>query len=169
MSESEQSIEELLREARDYLYALANESDRGAAVLAAAQFERDLEDAIARRLGIAEFDESSKSRRGALKRWIRSFAAKIDVAYAVGLCERNTHKGLRTVVNIRNEFAHSMQPLSFEHRAIADLCLELETKVVLEGPRNLRRRYLVFLAEAGAEILLSSLPVRSSGPGPSTC
>lgn len=79
MSESEKSIEELLREARGYLAALANESDLGAAVLAAAQFEHDLEDAIARRFGISEYDDNSKSRRGALKRQIRSFAAKVDV------------------------------------------------------------------------------------------
>ena len=156
LSEGERSIEEVVSGVWDYLAALGDESDRGAAVLAAAQFEHDVEDAIARRFGISEIDDEAKSRRGVLKRQIRSFAAKIDVAYAVGLCDQDTYEGLRTVLEIRNRFAHLRGPLSFGHRPVADLCRKLDTKRVPKDSDDLRARYLTYVMEAQQKIALSS-------------
>ena len=161
MSVGEKSFEEfqeLIRKSCDYVAALYNESDRGAAVLAAASFEHALEDAIARRFGISESGDDAKPRRDVLKRQIRHFAAKIDIAYAIGLFDESTHRGLRTVLEIRNKFAHSRDPLTFDHKPIADLCQNLNTEMDPGGSNDLRRRYMLYLTDVYQKITLSSPP-----------
>ena len=101
----------LLRRGRwDYHSALADESDRGAAVLAVAHFEIQLRDEMTHRL---ELDDNEKLRKkifdcpGAP---LSSFSAKIDVAGALGLYSQKTLTGLHIVRKIRNKFAHSSTP-----------------------------------------------------------
>jgi hypothetical protein len=53
---------------------------------------------------------------------LSSFAAKIDLAYALNLIENETHRDLRTVVDIRNEFAHSRKFLNFLSPEMVKLC-----------------------------------------------
>ena len=52
---------------------------------------------------------------------LSSFSAKIDVAFALALLDKRTHAKLSIVRKIRNEFAHSSEPLSFESPVIMSL------------------------------------------------
>jgi DNA-binding MltR family transcriptional regulator len=53
---------------------------------------------------------------------LSSLAAKIDLAYALGLIETETHRDLRTLVEIRNEFAHSRKYMSLLSPEMVKLC-----------------------------------------------
>lgn len=49
---------------------------------------------------------------------LSSFAAKVDVAYALGLIERDTYDDLRAIRSIRNAFAHTRDFMHFSSPAI---------------------------------------------------
>ena len=67
----------------------------------------------------------------------------IELGYALGLYDRKTRNGLRVVVKIRNKFAHSSDPLEFDHEKVAAQCRGLDAAV--QDPDNLRERYLTYL------------------------
>ena len=75
-----------------------------------------------------------------------TFKAKIDIAHALGLYDLKTRKGLDLVRKIRNEFAHSSEPIQFDHEKIAGWCRKLDVKNV-QDPDDLRARYLTYLRE----------------------
>ena len=54
-----------------------------------------------------------------------TFSARIDLAFAMGLLDGNTHRELHLVRKIRNEFGHQHEPLSFATDAIKNRCTEL--------------------------------------------
>ena len=43
-----------------------------------------------------------------------------------------------------NEFAHSINPLEFEHAEVATMCLKLKLRTD-DKPANLRERYMIYL------------------------
>ena len=151
MSEEEKTLRETIERAYDYQIALAEESDRAAAILAAAYFEDRLRDAIMTRFVALncrdEIDEIFKAY-GPLS----SFKAKVDIAFALGLYDRKIRKDLHTVRRIRNKFAHSSEPMEFNHNQVADECRKLDTKAVQDSD-GLRERYLTYLREIGKLLL----------------
>ena len=126
-----ENIEKAYDEACGYYRLFEDESDRGAAVLALALFEEPLRKAI-------------ESRDAAFEGSGLSFRVNIEIAYALGLYDQETRDGLLTAGRIRNKFAHSTDPLEFEHGEVADLCRQLRTNY---KPANLRERYLIYLRE----------------------
>ena len=124
-----ETLRETLENAFKYYQWLEAESDRGGAVLAVALFEEQLRKAI-------EF------RDVAFKGSDLNFQANVEIGYALGLYDQEARNGLQTVRKIRNEFAHSREPLEFEHGEIAKLCRQLKTNY---PPANLRERYLLYL------------------------
>ena len=74
------------------------------------------------------------------------FRLKIEIAYALGLYDQKIRDGLCTVANIRNEFAHSPEPVEFDHEKVAAKCRELNARTV-QSPDDLRERYLTYLRE----------------------
>ena len=131
-----ETIEKAYAEACNYYQLFEKESDRGAAVLALALLEEPLRKAI-------------ESRDAAFKGSGLSFRVNIEIAYALGLYDQETRDGLLTAVKIRNAFAHSIDPLEFEHGKVATMCRQLMTDY---KPANLRERYLIYLREVDAEI-----------------
>jgi Domain of unknown function (DUF4145) len=105
-------IEELQRQAR------ADGNDRGAAILIAANFENVLELAIIRRLGVGNRPDST-------------FGKKIEKAQHLGIIGPQTRHNLDMVREIRNAFAHSMIPITFETAPIAAACREFTMPVRL--------------------------------------
>ena len=103
--------------------SLARYGSRGAAVLALALFEEQLREAI-------------ESRDVAFKGSGLKFRVNVEIAYALGLYDQETRDGLHTVRKIRNKFAHSRDPLEFEHEEVAALCRQLRTDY---KTANLRR------------------------------
>lgn len=54
-----------------------------------------------------------------------TLSSKIDMAFATGNIEPETHRGLHLIRKIRNEFAHDHKARSFTHQDIAARCQEL--------------------------------------------
>ena len=115
---------------------LTEESDRGAAVLAAALFQDRLQKAI-------EEKKFHNVDNEVFKR--PSLLGTTELGYALGLYDRKTRNGLRVVGEIRNKFAHSSDPLEFDHEKVAAKCRELDAAV--QDPDNLRERYLTYLRD----------------------
>ncbi len=151
MSKEEKTRRQIIERAYDYQIALAEESDRAAAILAAAYFEDRLRDAIMTRFVALnrrdEIDEIFKTY-GPLS----TFKAKVDIAFALGLYDRKIRKDLHTVRRIRNKFAHSSEPMEFNHNQVAAECRKLDTKAVQDSD-DLRERYLTYLREIGNRLL----------------
>ena len=110
MSQKEKTLRETIEEAYSYQIELAKESDRGAAVLAAAYFEDWLRKAILTRFVEADLTTEKNSE---IYRPINGFMAKINVAFLLGLYDREILAGLNTVRKIRNKFAHHAKPIRF--------------------------------------------------------
>lgn len=140
MSEEEKTRRETIEHAYDYQIALTEESDRAAAILAAAYFEDRLREKI-----MTRFVKKADKLFGIYEP-LGTFKAKIDIAHALGLYDLKTRKGLDLVRKIRNEFAHSSEPIQFDHEKIAGWCRKLDAKNV-QDPDDLRARYLTYLRE----------------------
>lgn len=118
-----ESVEETIRRAMDYFTELYEESDRGAAILAAATFEHWLESNI-----IENFVELDQDMRNNLfdNGPLSTFSAKINLGFALGLYNKTVLNDLHTVRRIRNKFAHSTGPMNFKDQPISDLCRNLD-------------------------------------------
>lgn len=57
---------------------------------------------------------------------LQSFAAKIDIAYALGLLTVDHRADLSLIGTIRNKFAHNFKPVRFSDPKIAALCAEFK-------------------------------------------
>jgi hypothetical protein len=126
-------------ELHNYYTHIQNESDRGAATMAAALVERALEDQIRGRL----HDPGD----GTADLWFvgtnapfRTFSAKIALGRALGVYDDSVERLLVCVKNIRNTFAHGMVPLDFSNAALAEECAKLIPKDEDPAPHNLNAR-----------------------------
>ncbi len=107
-----------------YIDLLSPESDRGAAIMASALLEQTLYVALNSFL----VDEGEAARRD----WFegptapfRSFSAKIELGFAIGIYGPDTKPRLDVIRNIRNVFAHRSLPLTFEHPTVRAECRKL--------------------------------------------
>jgi hypothetical protein len=110
----------------DAIHSLANESDRGATIIAATFLEDRLEQGI-----IAKLRNEKKVIKelfiptGA----IGAFGTKISIGFLMRLYGRQVFKELKIISKIRNEFAHIIgksEALSFKSDKIVSLCNELK-------------------------------------------
>ncbi len=139
MSETrKETIRRVYDEACNYYQLFEGESDRGAAILAHALFEHNL-------------GEAFKSRDKAVFSNDLKFWLNIHIAYSLGLFDRETLADLKVINQIRNEFAHSRELLTFKHESIANRCSNLRLKTA-RTPTDLRTRYLNYLREVDTGI-----------------
>jgi hypothetical protein len=75
--------------------------DTGTAIVLATEVEIELE-----RLLLLRMSLSNKKAKGLFKRTLRSFEAKIEVAYAFELMDDDLRGDLNAIRDIRNDFAH---------------------------------------------------------------
>ncbi|EXI66040.1 MAG: hypothetical protein AW08_02779 [Candidatus Accumulibacter adjunctus] len=108
---------------------LANQSDRGAAIVGAAW----VEEAIAYSLHeVLEKDDRSWKRLFGPAAPLSTFSAKIDLARLLGLMTDTIRTDLHVIRDIRNEFAHQIahrkthDNLSFRSQHLQDKCLALK-------------------------------------------
>jgi DNA-binding MltR family transcriptional regulator len=97
---------------------------------------------------------------------LRSFAAKIDVAYAFELIDDELHDDLTIIRDIRNAFAHSVVETNFESAKIVDLVQRLKRQEAPLDAFSFFQRRIKFCAdqiEAKLQRVLfeSALPNRS--------
>jgi hypothetical protein len=103
-----------------FLEELKTQSDRGVAVVAAAMLEELLELII-----LARLIEIPSRRKEALfdkmNAPLSSLSAKIEVAFALGVINEGARTAMHLVREVRNKFAHRLEPLSFKHEEVAQL------------------------------------------------
>jgi len=109
---------------RNYTQYIIDESDRGAAVMAASLVERALEDAI-RAYTVAPEDGTADTWFQGANAPFRTFAAKIALGRALGIYGEHMDARLGIMKNVRNAFAHRMIPLDFTHPTLTEASLKL--------------------------------------------
>lgn len=113
--------EELSAESK-YLYEVLNEeSDLACVVIGAAFLESALGTLLSRTLRSSKITDKLLGPNGALS----SFATRADLSYCLTLIDKCYHQNLRTVLEIRNKFAHSNLQLGFHDQTIREKCNEL--------------------------------------------
>jgi Kef-type K+ transport system membrane component KefB len=97
-----------------FLQELKIQTDRGAAVIAAAVL-----DEILQMLLLARFVEIGSERRDTLFTKIGAplspLSAKIELAFATGIISNNARLAAHIVRDVRNKFAHRIEALTFDH------------------------------------------------------
>jgi hypothetical protein len=98
---------------------LERQSDRGAGIIAASFIEEILEFVILKRLRPLSSDKYRNLFKGNAP--LSTLAAKIDIAYATGIINDLGNIQLHLIREVRNRFAHRIEPLDFEHPEIKQL------------------------------------------------
>jgi hypothetical protein len=96
--------------------------DRAAAIVAAAFLEDHLAIALKTRF---HQDEKILNETFRSSGPLGSFSAKINMAFLIGLCSKETCKELDTIKEIRNEFAHKGLTMDFNSQRVRDLANNL--------------------------------------------
>jgi hypothetical protein len=144
-----------LKELSEFLNEFNKESDRGAALNAAAVLDDWLSNIL------KEFLADNKSAKNLLSGFnapLGTFSAKAAAAHSLGLIQDNEIEEITLIRKIRNEFGHSWKESSFENQKIKDLTFNLPWL----GPKELeegstaRGRFNLAIA-----ILLTDLMWRS--------
>ena len=158
---TQDKLDTIIEDAMRYYDALNQESDRAAAILAAAHFEHVLGKQIVHKFVELnrELQKNIFDGYGPLS----TFSAKIDIAFALGLYDEENRKGLHKIRRIRNEFAHAPRPINFNNEKIADMCSKLPCITSSDADDTFRERYINYLQLSEDALVLGvSLGLRSS-------
>jgi hypothetical protein len=98
---------------------LETQSDRGVAIMGGAFVEERIRQAILHRL--RPLSKTMRDRLFNGDKPLSSFAAKIDLGFALGLYGPATRADLDRVRRVRNIFAHELAPCDFARADIKDL------------------------------------------------
>lgn len=118
----EMNVNDLRREANLLFEALQKESDRGDVLVSAAFFDTTLE-----RLLVARFSSGDAKRAKLIEPLfdafgpLSTFSAKIRISYAIDLLHESMANDLDLVRRIRNAFAHSLEPKTFQDPDITSM------------------------------------------------
>ena len=105
-----------------FLSEFNRESDRGAALTAAAVLDERLAEILA---AFFADTHSAKELISGFNAPLGSLASRAAAAHALGLIQDNELKEITLIRKIRNEFGHSWQGVSFSGGRVADLCNQL--------------------------------------------
>ncbi|WP_098743521.1 MltR family transcriptional regulator [Paenibacillus sp. EZ-K15] len=106
--------------------SLTPESDRGCALLAVAFLDNLIQKLLQKYfIDNKQVVDNIFTGTGALS----SFSSRIELAYLLGLISPDTRRDLNLLRKIRNEFAHSMEILSFQDQRIEARCKELKNNI----------------------------------------
>jgi mannitol operon repressor len=144
-----------LKELSEFLNEFNKESDRGAALNAAAVLDDWLSNILKQFLAD---NKSSENLLSGFNAPLGTFSAKAAAAHALGLIQDNEIEEITIIRKIRNEFGHSWKGISFENQKIKDLTYNLPwlgPKELEEGSTT-RGRF-----NAAEAILLTDLMWRS--------
>jgi hypothetical protein len=96
---------------------LRTKSQAGTVLVSAAVIESGLQELLLTKMRTLSTNKAKRIFNGPL----RSFAAKIDVAYAFELIDDELYDDLTIIRDIRNEFAHSVTETDFGNPEIVEL------------------------------------------------
>lgn len=98
---------------------VAQQTDRGVAIVGAAYVDIVLREAITARLcDLSDIMKLLFENRGPLQ----DFGSRIQMAFALGAYGRRAYSDLLIIKDIRNAFAHSAEAMDFDHSDVARLC-----------------------------------------------
>lgn len=148
-----EEIEQIVDALRDF-------PDLSAAITGVALVETSLERVLTSRLRTLTKEEQERlfGTRGPLG----TFDAKIQIGYAIGVLTKPLTEELDTIRQIRNVFAHSRYPLTFEDAVLADAVLAMKMGAAvrsadLGSKLKLNNKQWFVLTIRGLLILLDSL------------
>ncbi|MDR3544076.1 MAG: hypothetical protein P4L69_24435 [Desulfosporosinus sp.] len=102
--------------------AMAQESDRGCAIIGTAYLDILLRSSIEHQIRpMADLRQKLFENRGAMQ----DFSARITIAYAFKIIGHGAYADLNIMREIRNAFAHGAEVLSFDRDDIGELCRAL--------------------------------------------
>jgi DNA-binding MltR family transcriptional regulator len=136
-------MEVFVKESNAFMKQLQEESDRGAA-LAGVAF---LDELLARLFKAKMLD--NKVSRELLDGFgpLATFSARIKVGYCLGWIGRETFRELNLLREIRNQFAHAHEPVTFADETVAGRCRALSLqKAILPGRLARARDQFLFSA-----------------------
>ena len=105
--------------------AFQAESDRGAIILTATSLEDILEWGITARMPNLMLDSSIKDSIFGINGSVGTFSNKIQMAYALGLIDRQARNEIDLIREMRNACAHSRKPISLDQPALKAVCLQV--------------------------------------------
>jgi mannitol operon repressor len=110
------------------------QTDRASAIVAAALLEEVLE-----RLLLAFILEHDTAKRDLVDGMapLSTLSAKINASFHLGLISEAQFEDLKIIKDVRNDFAHSFEPITFETPRIKDRCMRLRTLSDTEPPKEL--------------------------------
>ena len=106
-----------------YLSAISRESDRGAVLVAAALLDEGLQVALKRKM-VPISDGDDPLFDGAYSP-LRSFSAKIETAFRLGLITHRTKQMLNQFRKLRNDFAHGANAVSLGEQSVKNRLKEM--------------------------------------------
>lgn len=150
------TIPGLSEESKRWIADIQKETDRGVAMVAAAFFDDVLGAMIRARL----VDDPKKVKK--LLKYpgpLSSFAARIDMSYLLGLLGPKIRKALHAVRDVRNQFAHSHVPVTFEDAQVRQLCEKLDVypRNILSFEMDTRNWFILHSALMGNVLLMRGM------------
>lgn len=127
-----------LVEVSRFLASFNRESDRGAALIAAAYVDDRLADVLG---GFLADLPVAKELLSGFNAPLGTFSARAAAAFSLGLVEQSEFDEIGTIRKIRNEFAHRWEDVSFANGRVRDLAQSLPWRGPSEfeagaGPRE---------------------------------
>lgn len=107
--------------------SLGRSVDHVIALVGAAYVEKALEVAIAFRLVALSPDEHKALFNYEKNGPLADLSAKIKMSFALDIIGPKTRDDLNHIREIRNNFAHTLQPIGFETKEVVDICDLLHT------------------------------------------
>lgn len=118
----EKLLEGKLDEVFKFRQSLNDETDRGCSLMAAAYLDYELGELLRGYfVDKPQIVKQMLDNNGPLT----TFSSRIELSYLLGLIGEQTRRDLNLIRKIRNEFAHTSNPISFETESIRNRCLEL--------------------------------------------
>lgn len=109
------------------------QTDRASAIVSSSLLEELLE-----RLILAFLIDNEKTKNNLFDGMapLSTMSAKINVAYHLGLINKNEYEDLKIIKNIRNDFAHSFETINFETQRIKNKCIRLKVLTSTNPPKD---------------------------------
>lgn len=157
MGEGQEAVIFVPKDIERILEELETETDRSVAIVGASLIDESLQSAIASMLRFVEDDKDTLDRLYGPQGIFASVDAKILAAYALEIIGTNSRRDLVLINKIRNQFAHDMNPLSFDDDHIRDRCKLLSVPQNSLAQGEPRREYLVSVQYYSAALNLFSI------------
>lgn len=140
-----------------FIEEFKSQTDRGAAIVAAAALDDALAHAIQTRF-VSLSNRQTESLFGRM-RPLSSFSAKIELGAAIGLYDQNLRGALNMVRDVRNHFAHHIGQTGFNDPSVAKLVLSARPPML---PKDSPPRAIFDLAFLVAFMLLRAIATQPS-------